>query len=168
MHIYIYAGFMSDSCRIQLIPGLAIHPHCTMSFSCRFHAYLHLRRLHVRFMQDSVEFSLLVSCTSSPVSRISKSNPACSTISFFKTLDQGDAARSHFWWECLNGVCKWALGKVVFKCVVTPRAPENKSGGLQLEDLMLYMNMKQKIVRLNRQPHNTSAEHNQSFSDSEK
>ena len=159
MHIYIYAGFMSDSCRIQLIPGLAIHPRCTMLFSWRFHTYLHLCRLHVRFMQESVEFSLLVSCTS---------NPACSTISFFKTLDQGDAARSHFWWEFLNGVCKWALGKVVFKCVVAPRAPENKSGGLQLEDLMLYMNMKQKIVWLNRQPYNTSAEHNQSFSDSEK
>jgi len=67
-----------------------------------------------------------------------------------------------------SGLQMSARQKVVFKCVVTPRAPENKSGGLQLEDLMLYMNMKQKIVRLNRQPHNTSAEHNQSFSDFEK
>ena len=52
MHIYIYAEFMSDSCQIQLIsvlPFIHIAPYCIMSFSCRFHAYLHLCRIHAGF-----------------------------------------------------------------------------------------------------------------------
>lgn len=135
MQIYIYAGFMSDSCQIHA--GFSCFQRCHLSilhyvvfmpFSCRFQAFSYLRRIHVRFMPDSVEFTILVSCAlSNLLDRISITDPASAATSFVKTLKWGDPALSHSWWACLNKVCKWVVGKVVLKCVVTPRAPFKKS-----------------------------------------
>ncbi len=94
------------------------------SNSCRLHAYLHLHRIHVRFMPDSIDFSFaihpycsmsfscrfhaylrlcrihvkfipdLVACAN-PVYRISISDPASAATSFFKTLNGGDPTLTH-------------------------------------------------------------------------